>query len=208
MSTSPRFCSVLGNWREASIYSVDTDLEAQTVTGAHAPFTLPAAFQAAHSAATPTHTPQQNDNTTDPIDDFFGVTRYTRATRESRHDSYVAPSPISVALDGEVPPPYMNATEPPAYNSTPAEPVTLAMYLYRFGFVFPPFWVIGAIILVSPLKAPADFEPTKSENERQELVQIMRDAEIKWAKRSAWALLILLVVIGIIVGTIIGVLRS
>jgi len=134
MSTSPRFCSVLGNWREASIYSVDTDLEAQAVTGAHAPFTLPAAFQAAHSAATPTHTPQQNDNTTDPIDDFFGVTRYTRATRESRHDSYVAPSPISVALDGEVPPPYMNVTEPPAYNSTPAEPVTLAMYLYRFGF--------------------------------------------------------------------------
>jgi hypothetical protein len=85
---------------------------------------------------------------------------------------------------------------------------THPVFLIESFIVFPPFWVIGAIILVSPLKAPADFEPTKSENERQELVQIMRDAEIKWAKRSAWALLILLVAIGIIVGTIIGVLRS
>ncbi|KAG2035090.1 hypothetical protein BDR03DRAFT_900288 [Suillus americanus] len=206
MSTTPRFSSVLGNWRKASISPVDIDLEAQTVTGAHTSFTLPAAIQVAHSAATPTNTPQQNDNTTDPVDDFFGVT-YARATRESRHDSYVSPSRTSVALDGEAPPPYMNATEPPAYSSTPVEPVTLAMYLYKFGFLFPPFWVLGAIILLSPLKAPADFEPTKSEDERQELVRIMRDAEIKWAKRSAWALLIFLVAIGIILGAIFGVLR-
>ncbi|KAG1871480.1 hypothetical protein F4604DRAFT_1654789 [Suillus subluteus] len=206
MSTFPRFSSVFGTWRKASISSVDIDLEAQTVTGAHTLFTLPAAIQAAYSAATPAHTPQQNDNTTDPVDDFFGVT-YARATRESRHDSYVSPSRTSVALDGEAPPPYTNATELPAYSSTPVEPVTLAMYLYRFGFLFPPFWVIGAIILLSPLKAPADFEPTKSEDERQELVRIMRDAEIKWAKRSAWALLIFLVALGIILGAIIGVLK-
>jgi hypothetical protein len=74
--------------------------------------------------------------------------------------------------------------------------------------VFPPFWLFGAIILLSPLSAPADFEPTKSEAERQELVQIMRDAESKWAKRSAWALLIFLIAIGMIVGVIVGVLRS
>ncbi|KAG2340802.1 hypothetical protein BDR05DRAFT_915264 [Suillus weaverae] len=204
MSTSPR---ILGNWRKASVSSVDIDLEAQTVTGAHASFTLPAATQAAHSAATPTRTPRQNDDTTDPMDDFFGVT-YTRATRESRHDSYAAPSRISVALDGDTPPPYTYATEPPAYSSTPAEPVTLAMYLFKFGFLFPPFWVLGGIILLSPLNAPADFEPTKSEDERQELVRTMRDAEIKWAKRSTWALLIFLVVIGIIAGAIVGVPRS
>lgn len=207
MTTSPRSSSVFGNWRKASISSIDIDLEAQTVTGTHASFTLPAATQAAHSTAAPTRTPQQNDNTTNLMDDFFGITR-TRATRESRHDSYVVPSRISVAWDGEAPPPYADATEPPAYSSSPAEPVTLAMYLFRFGFLFPPFWVLGAIILLSPLKAPADFEPTKSEDERRELVHIMRDAEIKWAKRSAWALLIFLVVIGIIAGAIIGVLRS
>lgn len=207
MSASPRISSVFGNWRKASISSVDTDLEAQTVTGAHAPFTLPTATRAAHSAAAPTRTPQQNGNTTDYMDDFFGITR-TRATHESRHDSYVTPSRISMALDGEAPPPYADVTEPPAYSSTPAEPVTLAMYLFKFGFLFPPFWVLGAIILLSPLKAPADFEPAKSEDERRELVCIMRDAEVKWAKRSAWALLIFLIVIGIIAGAIIGVLRS
>jgi len=74
--------------------------------------------------------------------------------------------------------------------------------------VFPPFWLLGAVILLSPLSAPADFEPTKSEAERQQLVQTMRDAEAKWAKRSAWAFLIFLVVIGIIAGVIIGVMRS
>lgn len=207
MSTSSQFSRVSGNWRKASISSVNIDLEAQTITGTHASFTLPAATQAVHSAAAPTHTPQQNDNTTDPIDDFFGVTR-TRATRESRHDSYVTLSRISMAMDGEAPPPYVDATEPPAYNSTPAEPVTLAMYLFKFGFLFPPFWLLAAIILLSPLTAPADFEPTKSDAERQELVQIMRDAEVKWAKRSAWALLIFLVVIGIIAGAIISVFKS
>jgi hypothetical protein len=133
MSTSPRISSVFGDWRKASISSVNIDLEAQTVTGTHASFTLPAATQAAHSAAAPTRTPQQNDNTTDPMDDFFGMTRI-RATRESRHDSYVTPSRFSVSLDGEVPPPYADATEPPAYRSSPAEPVTLAMYLFKFGF--------------------------------------------------------------------------
>ncbi|KAG2743161.1 hypothetical protein P692DRAFT_20865995 [Suillus brevipes Sb2] len=206
MSTSPRISSVVGKWRTTPIFPVDIDLEVQTVTGKHASFTLPAATQIAHSAAAPTRTPQRNDNTTDPMDDFFGIIR-TRATRESRHDSYVVPSRISVAWDGDAPPPYADA-EPPAYSSCRAEPVTLAMYLFRFGFLFPPFWVLGAIILLSPLKAPADFEPTKSEDERRELVHFMRDAEIKWAKRSAWALLIFLIVIGIIAGAIIGVLRA
>ncbi|KAG1729514.1 uncharacterized protein EDB91DRAFT_1159424 [Suillus paluster] len=190
MSTSSRFSNVFGTWRKASAH--------KPLPGTRASFALPAATQAAHFAAAPTRTPEQNDNTTDPMDDFFGVTR-TRATHESRHDSY-APR--------EAPPPYADATELPAYSSTPAEPVTLAMYLFKFGFLFPLFWVLGAIILLSPLKAPADFEPTKSEVERQELVQIMRETEIKWAKRSAWALLIFLIVIGIIAGAIIGVLRS
>ncbi|KAG2151160.1 uncharacterized protein EDB93DRAFT_297423 [Suillus bovinus] len=207
MSTSPIISSVSGNWRKTSISSVDIDLEAQTVTGARASFTLPTAIQAAYSAATPTHTPQQNDNITDLVDVFFGVTR-TRATRESRHDLYVAPSRISVALDEEAPPPYADATEPPAYGYTPAEPVTLAMYLFKCGFCFPLFWALGAIILLLPLEAPPDFEPTKPEDERQELIRIMRDVEIKWAKKSAWALLIFLVMIGIIVGAIVGVLRS
>ncbi|OJA18489.1 hypothetical protein AZE42_08004 [Rhizopogon vesiculosus] len=206
MSTSSRFSSVFGNWRKTSNPSVDIDLEAQIITGTHAPFTLPPASEAAHSAAARTCTPEQNSITTDPMDDFFGVT-LTRATRESRHDSYIPPSRVAAVMDAEAPPPYADATELPAYSST-AEPVTLAMYLFKFGFLFPPFWLLGAIILLSPLSAPADFEPTKSEAERQELVQIMRDAETKWARRSTWALLIFLVAIGIIAGVIVAVMRS
>lgn len=132
MSNSPRISSVVGKWCTTPIFPVDIDLEGQTVTGAHASFTLPAATQTVHSAAAPTRTPEQNDNTTDPMDDFFGITR-TRATRESRHDSYVVPSRISMAWDVDAPPPYVDA-EPPAYTSSRAEPVTLAMYLFKFGF--------------------------------------------------------------------------
>ena len=67
---------------------------------------------------------------------------------------------------------------------------------------------MGAMILLSPLKAPADFEPSKSEAERQELVQFIRKTELKWAKRSAWALLILVVSLGIICGVIAAVAES
>ncbi|KAH7924941.1 hypothetical protein BV22DRAFT_1034638 [Leucogyrophana mollusca] len=204
-STSTRVSSVFGKWRRVSDSPADIDLEAQIITGTHAPFSIPAAPEPAHSAAAPSRTPDNSD-TTNPIDDFFGVTR-ARATHESRHDSYPAASRSS-AVDADAPPSYADATELPAYTSTPAEPVTLAMYLFKFGFLFPLFWVLGAIILVSPLTAPADFEPSKSEAERMELVQTMRKAEIKWAKRSAWALLILLVAVGIITGVSVGIMRS
>jgi hypothetical protein len=132
MSTS-RFSSVFGNWRKTSKSSVDIDLEAQTITGMHIPFTLPPASEPVHFAAAPTRTPEQNDITTNPMDDFFGVTR-TRATHESRHDSYAAPSRVSAAMDEDVPPSYADATGLPAYSSTPVEPITLAMYLFKFGF--------------------------------------------------------------------------
>ncbi|KAH7912634.1 hypothetical protein BJ138DRAFT_1083215 [Hygrophoropsis aurantiaca] len=204
-SSSTRVSTVFGNWRRVSNSPADIDLEAQIITGTHAPFSIPAAPEPAYSAAAPIRTPDNSD-TTNPIDDFFGVTR-ARATRESRHDSYPSVS-RSAAFDAEAPPPYADATDLPAYESTPAEPVTLAMYLFKFGFLFPLFWVLGAIILVSPLTAPADFEPSKSEAERMELVQVMRDAEMKWAKRSAWALLILLLVVGAITGAAVGIMKS
>lgn len=50
---------------------------------------------------------------------------------------------------------------------------------------------------MSPLTVPADFEPSKSGTEREQLVQIIRDAELRWAKRCAWALALLGVVAAI-----------
>jgi len=74
--------------------------------------------------------------------------------------------------------------------------------------VFPPFWIMGAIILLSPLKAPADFEPSKPEAERQELVHLIRNTELRWAKRSAWALLALIVTLGVICGIVAAVIKG
>ena len=74
--------------------------------------------------------------------------------------------------------------------------------------VFPPFWILGVIILISPLSAPADFHANKPESERQELITIMRKAELKWARRCLFALAILLVTIGVIVGIAVGVMRG
>jgi hypothetical protein len=130
----------------------------------------------------------------------------------------------------EVLPPYLE--EPPAYSSSGSnEPVMLAMYLFKFGFreylfiskyfldltyfplVFPPFWVMGALILLSPLRQPESnpssvWLPEKTESERREIIQKMRATEVKWAKRClvAFSILSLLIVVGTL--AIWGVLRS
>ena len=64
--------------------------------------------------------------------------------------------------------------------------------------VFPPFWIFGAFILLSPLREPptstSDSVPTwmpeKTESERQQIIAEMRKVELKWARRSLIALLI------------------
>ncbi|KAH7882487.1 hypothetical protein F5I97DRAFT_1910761 [Phlebopus sp. FC_14] len=195
----PRVSTVLGRWHRDSFTPAESDLEAQVITGSHMSIALPIAPELARAAAAPTRTPEQPSET-DPVDDFFGVTR-PRATRESRHDSHTS-------VIGDAPPSYADATELPAYTVVPAEPVTLAMYLFKFGFLFPPFWILGAVILLSPLTAPADFEPSKPEAERQQLVYIMRKAEVRWAKRCAWVLLCLLVAGSIIAGICVAVMDS
>jgi hypothetical protein len=135
------------------------------------------------------------------VDDFFGASA-------SRHDR-----PISGERDSSfnvMPPPYSGEdSELPAYTREPAEPVTLAMFLFKFGFLFPLFWVIGAFLLLSPLRAPpsrveedgtpAAWLPEKTDAERQAIIDRMRSVEVKWAKRCLWALLSLLT-IALIVG--------
>lgn len=204
-----RISTVLGHWRGTSSQtSTDIDLEAQVITGRHAPFTFPAVPEQARSAAAPTRTPAPADETS-PVDDFFGVTR-PRATRESRHDTYSSVSRASgvTPMDGEAPPPYADGVELPPYTVASSEPPTLAMYLFKFGFLFPPFWILGAIILLSPLHAPAEFEPAKPEAERQELIGMIRKTEIRWAKRCAWALLILVLVLAMMAGIVVAVVMS
>ena len=67
--------------------------------------------------------------------------------------------------------------------------------------MFPLFWLAGSLILLSPLRAPEDWEPSKPEYERQELIESMRRTEIKWARRCLGALIIFsLITIAVVLG--------
>ncbi|KAH9926774.1 uncharacterized protein B0H18DRAFT_876136 [Fomitopsis serialis] len=146
----------------------DVQLSAPPVAFTHAPRTLAASLQEGTNA----------------IDDFFGASS-SRGTQDSRHDAAALP-----VHHDDAPPPYSSSSAPPAYPRY-AEHPTLAMYLFKFGFVFPLFWIAGALILVSPFRAPEDWEPSKTEARRQELIESMRRTEVKWAKRCLIALSIL-----------------
>jgi len=80
-------------------------------------------------------------------------------------------------------------------------PITFSLLLRRltgFLIVFPIFWILGSIVLCIPLRAPADWEPSKTAEERAELIAHMRRTEMKWAKRCLIALASLIVLIIII----------
>ena len=64
--------------------------------------------------------------------------------------------------------------------------------------VFPLFWILGSLILCIPLRAPTDWEPTKTAEERAELIAHMRQAEKKWARRCLVALSSLTIVVVVI----------
>lgn len=70
--------------------------------------------------------------------------------------------------------------------------------------MFPPFWLFGAFILLSPLREPiasiaseaeeqpVAWMPEKTPDERAALLATLRAVEVKWAKRCVTALAILL----------------
>ncbi|KAL1705143.1 hypothetical protein EV121DRAFT_279846 [Schizophyllum commune] len=130
-----------------------------------------------------------------PMDSFFGYALSGAApTHTSRHDR-------RLSADVEAPPAYEEDPSPPKYTKK-YEPTTLAMFLFKFGFLFPLFWIIGSCILLTPLSAPAppsdaDVEaawmPEKTPEERACIVAHIRSVEVKWAKRCLFALLTLLV---------------
>ena len=74
--------------------------------------------------------------------------------------------------------------------------------------MFPLFWVAGALILLSPLSAPPDWELSKSRIEREELIESMRRTEVKWAKRCLLALSVFVVVAVVLVLSILFAVRS
>ncbi|KAF9445990.1 hypothetical protein P691DRAFT_777171 [Macrolepiota fuliginosa MF-IS2] len=137
----------------------------------------------------------------------FGYTFTASPNTDSRHDRR-----LSVTSEAQtLPPAYSESHKDvvPEYSAT-YEPATLAMYLFRFGFLFPPFWIMGALILFTPLRAPTStiqdeetgmgWLPEKTEAEKQAFISHIRKAELKWAKRCLVALVIFAVVVGIVAG--------
>ena len=86
--------------------------------------------------------------------------------------------------------------------------LVLLTLLFGCTTVFPLFWVAGALILLSPLSAPPDWELSKSEIEREELIESMRRTEVKWAKRCLLALSVFVVVAVVLVLSILFAVRS
>ncbi|CAE6506611.1 unnamed protein product [Rhizoctonia solani] len=99
------------------------------------------------------------------------------------------------------------------------EPETVAKYLFYYGFIFPPFWFFGTLILfVSPRPSP-DSRPMSTEvgatdnprssmfsqggmrNSRRLLSLHMQLAERRWSLRClyAWVTLVICVV-GLVIG--------
>ncbi|KZV68358.1 hypothetical protein PENSPDRAFT_653286 [Peniophora sp. CONT] len=192
-------------------HSRDSFCSADAMLPAPAPaFTIPARSTGARPASE-----------ANAVDLFFGVTarRDANGNTDSRHDERPAASSVS-SITKELPPAYIypvGATvnefgeeELPSYAQSASadwergdgeerEPVTLAQYLFKFGFLCPLLWFLSFIILLSPLSAPADWESNKTPAQRARMLQRMRASEVRWARRSLLAATLLTAVIAAIV---------
>jgi len=122
--------------------------------------------------------------------------------------------------------PVYRADIPPGYSHSQhdsGDPMTWPAISFRIGFLFPVFWFIGALTLITPQGSLErifmpwfkDFAPSallylntlETEAEKEAYLARMRVAEIKWAKRCLLAFFLLLCFAAVIAGTIIGVSR-
>lgn len=120
------------------------------------------------------------------FDSFFGSIRDRSSFSSTR-----APSPTST-----LPPPYSpygTSAAPDVYANQ--EPPTLARFFFLYGFIFFPFWILGILILVSPLRPTPDWEDGKTELEREQLLKLLRSTEKKWGYRCLSAFLVLAVAV-------------
>lgn len=129
------------------------------------------------------HTRQQIQD--DRLAEFFG------ASRKSRAQAAASP-PYSSEKDFQL----------PAYDAN-AEPMTLARFMFIYGFIFPPFWIMGIVIRFSELRPAEDWGVGKSEDEKDRLMAEMRTTEVKWANRCIYALLTLITIIAVIVTAVV-----
>ncbi|KAH7909996.1 hypothetical protein BJ138DRAFT_1066079 [Hygrophoropsis aurantiaca] len=117
------------------------------------------------------------------IIEFFGGRSQRTRTRE--------PAPPAYSQEGD-------CEKLPTYDECTTEPVTLARYLFVYGFFFPVFWLVGITIIFSPLRVSPGWESDKTEEEKQQLLSEMRATELKWAKRCLLATVTLISAVAIL----------
>ncbi|CUA71726.1 PH and SEC7 domain-containing protein 1 [Rhizoctonia solani] len=96
---------------------------------------------------------------------------------------------------------------PPYYQPAPSyeaveDPITLASYLFKYGFVFPLFWLVGAFIIISDLHHESTSSSSYLESQppsptapkdiyelqlKREEMALLRLAELKWAWRLPYS---------------------
>ncbi|KAF8273734.1 hypothetical protein EI94DRAFT_1715713 [Lactarius quietus] len=131
--------------------------------------------------------PLDSTPTRSAVNTYFAISSptFSRGTLYSRHDR--PPAPSRFPLPDNIPPPYAFPSEdeearPPSYSEhfgpcNDDKPFLLAKFLFKYGFVFPPFWFLSIIILFIPFT----LSPT------WELLRHIRDNERMWAHRSLCA---------------------
>ncbi|CAE6481380.1 unnamed protein product [Rhizoctonia solani] len=112
---------------------------------------------------------------------------------------------------------------PPYYQPAPSyeaveDPITLASYLFKYGFVFPLFWLVGAFIIISDLHhestsssylesqppSPTALKDIYELQLKREEMALLRLAELKWAWRCAYAFAIWFALVIVALGALIG----
>ncbi|KAI9459154.1 hypothetical protein BJY52DRAFT_1223164 [Lactarius psammicola] len=122
------------------------------------------------------------------VNTYFTISSptFSRGTIYSRHDR--PPAPSRFPLPDNIPPPY---EYPPSANLTSEDeearlPPYSEHFLFKYGFVFPPFWFLSILILFIPITPPPIWE-LESPVERATLLRHTRATERLWAHRSLCA---------------------
>jgi len=178
------------------------------------PFSDPTGVVDGIETPTPAYFPPSND--IPPIPSFdAGLLEYTRQhghseiPLSSRHREDDRTSVQASEAPAEALPAYREDNLPVysrQYNSE--EPTTWPTICFKLGFVFPLFWLCGALVLITPQGLIAgifmrwfqDFAPSMdswchdnlTEAEKEAYLSRMRNAEIRWAKRCFFAFSLLL----------------
>ena len=68
--------------------------------------------------------------------------------------------------------------------------------------MFPPFWILGSLILVTPLTPDPSWHAEKEQETIENILSAMRVVERRWAWRCVAALSCLILLILIVVGSL------